>query len=553
LKARLRFKENFSKLFETFGCGANPNFHVLRYGARPEMSLIVDKEFEGEASVDGAKSRPRSASTPSERRKSSSMPRSSDQMLSTQVRSLQIPCAAIGAVFAGADAGSIILASLVGAEGYQLFISGAPWNLDFHIGAGVTAAVLYLLIGRSFGFYHAAEIFSLRRNTSRILWQWFLTSLLLALLAFLFRIGIQFSRGSIVCFAALALASLLASRSLMKAALDWAVRQGRVQGRRVVVVGLRDELAAVGKTDLLRRFGLTEVERVAFPNQGNWSLAANKGILASLDRALIVARDRGAQEIVLALSWSDTRGIELVRDRLRDSPLPVQLLPDQRVRHLIENPAYSVNPSLAIEIQRAPLSGAEQFAKRAVDILGALFALILLSPLMVLTALAIKLESAGPVLFRQHRSGFNAKHFLIFKFRTMTVMEEGDRVTQVIQHDPRVTKFGAVLRATSIDELPQLFNVLLGEMSLIGPRPHAVAHDSHYGKLLSDYAFRHHVKPGITGWAQIHGCRGGTAQVGLMKKRLDFDLWYINNWNVGLDLVILLRTFLEVVRPRNAY
>jgi lipopolysaccharide/colanic/teichoic acid biosynthesis glycosyltransferase len=172
---------------------------------------------------------------------------------------------------------------------------------------------------------------------------------------------------------------------------------------------------------------------------------------------------------------------------------------------------------------------------------------------MLLTALAIKLESRGPVLFRQQRSGFNAKHFSIFKFRTMSVMEDGDSITQATRQDPRISKFGGVLRATSIDELPQLFNVLLGNMSLVGPRPHAVAHDNHYGRLLSDYAFRHHVKPGITGWAQIHGCRGGTAQVGLMKSRLDFDLWYINNWSVGLDLVILVRTFLEVLRPRNAY
>jgi Undecaprenyl-phosphate glucose phosphotransferase len=507
------------------------------------MTLLASSQVESEVSGDGANS----AQSPS------SQQLSSQEVLSPHVPSLQVPCAAIGAVFAAADAGSIILASLIGAEGYQLFISGVPWNLEFHVGAGVTAAVLYLLIGRSSGFYQAAEIFSLRRSRSRLLWQWLLTSLLLALLAFLFRIGIQFSRGSILCFAALALASLFGSRSLMKAALNWAVRRERVQGRRAVVVGLRDELAAVGKVDLLRRFGLTEVERVAFPSQGNWSLAANKSILASLDRALVVARERGAEEIVLALCWNDTRGIELIRDRLRESPLPVQLLPDQRVRYLTENRAFSVKRSLAIEIQRAPLSGFEQSAKRALDILGACLGLILLSPLMLLTAFAIKIETPGPVLFRQQRTGFNAKCFTILKFRTMTVMEEGENITQVTRDDPRVTKLGAVLRASSIDELPQFFNVLLGEMSLVGPRPHAVTHDGYYGKLLSDYAFRHHVKPGITGWAQIHGCRGGTSHVGLMKERLDFDLSYINNWNIGLDLVILLRTFLEVLRPRNAY
>jgi Undecaprenyl-phosphate glucose phosphotransferase len=476
---------------------------------------------------------------------------------SRRIQKLQIPCAAIGAMFASADAGMIILASLLGAGGYQGYISGASWNLHFHVGAGVTAALLYLLIGRSYGFYRVADIFSHRRATSNIVWQWFLTSLSLALLAFLFRIGVEFSRGSIICFAVLALGSLLASRRLMKAALASAVRHGRVQGRRVVLVGLRDELAAVSDTDLLRRFGLTEVERIAFPNtaanSGNSSIVADKGVVDTLDRALNIARDRGAEEIVLALSWNDTRGIELVRERLIASPLPVQLLPDRKVRYLTEKLAFSVGRSLAIELQRPPLSLLEQSAKRALDIVGACVALLVLSPLMLVTAVMIKLDSPGPVLFRQMRSGFNAKQFLIFKFRSMTVMEEGAGVVQATQHDPRVSRFGGLLRATSVDELPQLFNVLRGDMSLVGPRPHAVAHDGYYGKLLADYAFRHHVKPGITGWAQVRGWRGETAEVGQMKSRLEHDLWYISNWNIGLDLLILLRTVVEVARRRNAY
>jgi undecaprenyl-phosphate galactose phosphotransferase/putative colanic acid biosynthesis UDP-glucose lipid carrier transferase len=135
----------------------------------------------------------------------------------------------------------------------------------------------------------------------------------------------------------------------------------------------------------------------------------------------------------------------------------------------------------------------------------------------------------------------------------MVVMEDGDTIAQVKQLDPRVTRLGRILRATSIDELPQLFNVLSGEMSLIGPRPHAIAHDSFYGNLLSEYAFRHHVKPGMTGWAQVNGCRGRTPQVEHMQSRLDLDLWYIRNWSLGLDLWILLKTFVEVARRRNAY
>jgi Undecaprenyl-phosphate glucose phosphotransferase len=450
------------------------------------------------------------------------------------------------------DAISIVLASFLGAGGYQLLILGTAWNLDFHIGAGIVAALLYLLIGKSFGFYQVADILSSRRKTLQILRQWFLTCLSLALLAFLFKIGIEFSRVAIIGFATLALPLLFASRDLMKTAVTSAVTRNRVRGRRVIVVGLRDEFAALRETDLLNRFGLTEVGRIAFPNHRDQALSWGKKA-ASLDQALIDARDRGAEEIVLALCWNDPRSIELARDWLRCSPLPVRLLPDQKVRYFTENPAFSVGRSLSIEIHRAPLSKFERASKRALDIAVACVALIFLLPVMLVAALTIKLESGGPVLFRQQRVGFNSKRFSIFKLRTMDVAEDGDTIAQVKRFDPRVTRVGRILRATSIDELPQLFNVLSGEMSLIGPRPHAIAHDSFYGNLLSEYAFRHHVKPGMTGWAQVNGCRGRTPRVEHMQSRLDLDLWYIKNWSVGLDLWILLKTVVEVARRRNAY
>jgi Undecaprenyl-phosphate glucose phosphotransferase len=472
---------------------------------------------------------------------------------SLRKRALQVPCSAVGPLFAAIDAITIIVASLLGAEGYQFFVSGASWNLHFHVGAGVMAALIYVLIGKSSQFYEVADIISVERDSSRVLWQWLWTSLLLTMLAFLFRIGIDFSRGSIVCFAVLALVSMLASRTLLKVSLAWALRTGRVQGRRVVLVGLQDELAAVRQDDLLRRFGLTELERVILPQRKGEKGAPRNAVLLKLEQALAVARDHRADEIVLALDWSDTPNIELILDRLRSSPLAVQLLPDQKVSSLIGNPAFSVTPSLSIEIQRPPLSQLEQFGKRVVDIVGASLAIVFLAPLMLITALTIKLESPGPVLFRQQRSGFNAKRFQILKFRSMMVMEDGDRVTQAVRNDSRVTKFGRILRSSSIDELPQLFNVLLGDMSLVGPRPHAVAHDDQYGQIIADYAYRHHVKPGITGWAQVHGFRGGTGEVALMKKRLDLDIWYICNWNIGLDALILLRTVVEVFRHRNAY
>jgi Undecaprenyl-phosphate glucose phosphotransferase len=345
---------------------------------------------------------------------------------------------------------------------------------------------------------------------------------------------------------------VLSSRNLMKAAATSAVRRNRVQGRRVIVVGLRDEFAALRQTDLLHRFGLTEVGRIAFPVPRDLAFGSGKINTASLDQALHDARDREAEEIVLAFSWNQPRTIELARDWLRSSPLPVRLLPDQKVRYFTENPSFSVGRSHSIEIHRAPLSRFERASKRALDVAVAFISLIILFPVLLVVALAIKFETRGPVLFRQQRAGFNSKRFSIFKFRTMIVMEDGDTITQVKQLDPRVTPLGRILRATSLDELPQLFNVIRGEMSLIGPRPHAAAHDSFYGNLLSEYAFRHHVKPGMTGWAQVNGFRGRTPEVEQMQSRLDLDLWYIRNWSLGLDLWILLKTIIEVARRRNA-
>ena len=158
-----------------------------------------------------------------------------------------------------------------------------------------------------------------------------------------------------------------------------------------------------------------------------------------------------------------------------------------------------------------------------------------------------------PVIFRQRRKGFNGKEFVMLKFRTMRVQEDGPVVVQATREDPRVTSIGRFLRAASIDELPQLLNVLRGEMSLIGPRPHALAHDSYFEKILEGYAFRHHVKPGLTGWAQCNGSRGATPTVEDIAERVKLDLWYVNNWSLWLDVQILIKTFFEVARKRNAY
>jgi exopolysaccharide biosynthesis polyprenyl glycosylphosphotransferase len=180
-------------------------------------------------------------------------------------------------------------------------------------------------------------------------------------------------------------------------------------------------------------------------------------------------------------------------------------------------------------------------------------ALILLAPLMALIAVAIRLESPGPVLFRQTRGGFNGRPFRICKFRSMTVTEDGPGIAQARRGDRRVTRIGAFLRRASLDELPQLFNVLRGEMSLVGPRPHAMSHDDDFAARIENYAFRAHVKAGMTGWAQVHGARGETDTLEKIRRRVDLDLWYVRHWSLALDFSILLRTLVVVVRRDNAY
>ena len=199
---------------------------------------------------------------------------------------------------------------------------------------------------------------------------------------------------------------------------------------------------------------------------------------------------------------------------------------------------------------RHPLQGA---AKRALDIVFALLLLVLFAPVMLAVALAIKLDTRGAVFFRQQRLGLNGRPFFILKFRSMTVAEDGGAVVQARRNDPRVTRVGAFLRVWSLDELPQLINVLKGEMSLVGPRPHARIHDDLYAALIPHYTERQRVKPGITGWAQVHGCRGETPTLASMRARVDYDVWYAARADIALDLEILLRTAVEVFRRRNAY
>ena len=198
----------------------------------------------------------------------------------------------------------------------------------------------------------------------------------------------------------------------------------------------------------------------------------------------------------------------------------------------------------------APIPRAEQFAlvKRVVDSVIAGLGLIVLLPLFAVVSIAIKLESAGPIFFRQRRYGRNSEIFRIFKFRSMAVTEDGDKIQQARRGDARITRVGRIIRATSIDELPQLINVLLGHMSIVGPRPHALAHDDEFEQKLDLFSRRRRVLPGITGWAQVHGLRGETRTLEDIRLRMEYDLYYVDNWSVWLDFEIMVRTVMTVIR-----
>ncbi|HEV7442773.1 MAG TPA: undecaprenyl-phosphate glucose phosphotransferase, partial [Steroidobacteraceae bacterium] len=238
---------------------------------------------------------------------------------------------------------------------------------------------------------------------------------------------------------------------------------------------------------------------------------------------------------------------------LRDTTASIYFVPDIFAFDLIQGRLVEINGMPAISVCDTPFHGMDAVMKRATDIVAAGIALSLLAVPMLLIALAVKLTSRGPILFRQRRYGLNGEEIMVYKFRSMTVCEDGAVVTQATKHDSRVTPLGRILRSTSLDELPQLLNVLQGHMSVVGPRPHAVAHNEQYRKLINGYMIRHKVRPGITGLAQVNGLRGETETVDKMRERVRFDLEYLSHWSPWLDVKIIFKTIWVLLRRQEAY
>ena len=457
---------------------------------------------------------------------------------------------AIGPLTGALDYILIVAASMAAGAGYHSFLLGGNVpDLSPYAGAGNIVAALFVLGVASRGNYNPSKIASARVQVKALVCFWPLALLSLALFLFLMKTGQYFSRGTLIVFGLSGFFILLISRIWVSSALKAALARGAVAGDRAITIADPEAVMGLSQAKILQKSGAREIKRLLLPSLN--SLDYSDG-LRLIDRAVQFAKSNSIDCILLALHWSDEYRRNLICERLQVLPISVRLLPDQNIESIFSR-TDRLGSEFAIEIQRAPLSPGELAVKRILDVVLAGGLLIALLPFLLLVSILIKLESPGPVIFRQRRQGFNGRQFTIFKFRSMKVLEDGRIIHQACQNDTRVTRIGRFLRATSIDELPQLINVIHGQMSLVGPRPHALAHDDDYSMRIANYAYRQHVKPGVTGWAQVNGFRGETSTLALMEQRVAHDLWYVTNWSFWLDLRIITRTVFEVLRGRNAY
>ena len=364
----------------------------------------------------------------------------------------------------------------------------------------------------------------------------------------------DFSRVVAVTLFVLGMPAMLSMRAAMIALVRKGITPASASVSRVHLVGFEEDIArfyASNDADAigLRVIGTSYLRRV----DATADEAARQAQLSEdLDLAVSVVRFLRPDDVFILVPWTDNAEVERCIDAFLRVPAALHLRPGAVLDRFPDLEIARVGRLSGINIGRRPLNIGEILLKRAFDLALSLTALALLAPLMAAVAVLIKLDSPGPVFFRQRRYGFNQQPFDVFKFRSMKV-EENAGFRQATRNDSRITRIGAMLRRSNIDELPQLLNVVLGEMSLVGPRPHALAHDRSFERRIALYARRHNVKPGITGWAQVNGLRGETLTDLDMERRVAHDLHYIDNWSIWFDMQIIVQTVISPRAYRNAF
>jgi Undecaprenyl-phosphate glucose phosphotransferase len=428
------------------------------------------------------------------------------------------------------------------------FSGAAPF-----VGIGLIVAFNFTVLMAARRNYALKDLAHLLKQARDATLSWCTVFAMLAIAGFVTKISEGFSRGSTILFFVVGLSALLLWRLLVARLISNALAKGSFAKQNVIVIAQQDRGLSSRSLHELHRYGYHPVKICDISSQEIAALGVPSSLQTKLADVITTARQEHIEDIYLSIGWQHHRTIDCVLDALAVLPVSVHLVPDASAARFLNYPSTHIGSTWALNLRRPPLSGTERAAKRFFDVSLATAGLALLAPLMVITALLVKLDSHGPVFFRQSRNGFNGLAFNIFKFRTMHVLEDGPEVRQATLNDPRVTRVGRWLRRSSIDELPQLLNVILGHMSLVGPRPHATSHNTEYENLIANYAFRHHVKPGLTGWAQVNGHRGETRLIEQMERRVEHDLWYINNWSPMLDLRIVMQTVVVALRQTMAY
>ena len=431
---------------------------------------------------------------------------------------------------------------------------GVPWH-DRYWTMGLIGGLSLTFFNQATGVYTGWRGRSLFAGFKKLLQAWGLTWMFLIVLAFLLKDAANFSRVTVTLWALITPIALLSYRFAIRLIVSYARGKGW-NTRKIAIIGAGVLGQRIATT--LQEASMLGYKPLAFYDDGKEKIDASASgipVAGTIDDLLATSSIESLyDEIYIALPLRADDRIKQVLNALADSSITVKFIPDFFSFDLLHSRLTDIGGIPIVSVYDSPLSSSgNAMLKRLEDIVVSLIIVTLISPILLAIAVAIKLTSKGPVLFKQRRYGINGEEITIWKFRSMTVCDDGHEIKQATKDDARVTKIGTFLRRTSLDELPQFFNVLAGNMSIVGPRPHACAHNEQYRKLIPKYMLRHLVKPGITGWAQIHGWRGETDTLDKMEKRVEFDLHYIDNWSLWLDMKIILLTFIKGFVNKNAY
>ncbi len=453
-----------------------------------------------------------------------------------------MPCFAI-------DAGCIFLALYLASQASELIDNELFWLL------GAMATVLFNVIGAFGGMYRNWRGAFVEREIMCAIVNWFFAFISLLAIGYVTSLPDSIPR-ILMCIWFLAAPVSIASNRVVIRAVQRSLRLHGVNARQYAIVGVNK--LAFQLAENIEQAPALGLNLVGFyddrPSSRTPDVPEGMGHrIGNINQLVEAARQRQVDLIYITFPMRAEDRIRHVLSRLADSTATVYIVPDFFVFELLHSRWTNIGGLPAVSIFEKPFYGVDGVVKRGLDLLLAVVGLVGLTLPMLVIGLLIKVTSPGPIFFRQRRYGLDGREILVWKFRTMTVCEDGDQVTQATRNDCRVTPIGAFLRRTSLDEIPQLLNVITGSMSLVGPRPHATAHNEHYRTMIQGYMLRHKVRPGITGLAQVNGCRGETDTLEKMQQRIELDHRYIREWSLWLDVKILLQTVLVVLSRQNAY